>query len=64
MVHEERQRAVEEQDAASEMAEEALAAAHRQIRSIVDNSPAIVYAFDLIDVSNRFLGMCQADARQ
>lgn len=28
-------------------AEEALAAAHRQIQSIIDNTPAIVYAFDL-----------------
>ena len=28
-------------------AEEALAAVHRQIQSIIDNTPAIVYAFDL-----------------
>jgi PAS domain-containing protein len=28
-------------------AEEALAAAHRQTQSIIDNTPAIVYAFDL-----------------
>lgn len=33
-------------------AEEALAAAHRQVQSLIDNTPAIVYAFDL---DERFL---------
>ncbi len=36
-----------EQEQKLEAANEALAAAHRQIQSIIDNTPAIVYAFDL-----------------
>jgi len=32
---------------ARKQAEEALAAAHREIQSVIDNTPAIVYAFDL-----------------
>ena len=47
-------------------AEEAVAAAHRQVQSIIDNTTSIVYAFDLEErfvMANTALQSCSTPRR-